>query len=260
MCGRHAQVSDKFCGTGHESTSVLPPEAHQVDRICEQTVSKAQDLFLDRLQHSSRCCSGRRGKLVPWDYDADIAVWSGHWPVLMGLGTEIAEAGHMLLPSQTGFARIFFSALNGMYIDLYSMSTSPLSDDGMVYNVPGGMVDPFPVSFCLPWVPLSWRVCSCAPNEPMRFLETRYGPDFMTVVKKKVWDGPGLSPVEFMSELSASNFRLGYLSITLHRFARRNLCSCTSVFAKHGSLAWKLTDLSALHHSVLGTSYFVLDI
>ena len=128
------------------------------------------------------------GKMVPWDYDADLTVLLDHWPRLMALEERIKADGFLLLQGEAPhFARIFFSPLNGNYIDVYAARDG---GDGHMYLASSGDVDPFPRSFLEPLGAVVFEgVTLPAPNRVDAFLDTRYGPDWPTRAKLKAYDG-----------------------------------------------------------------------
>jgi hypothetical protein len=61
------------------------------------------------------------GKLLGHDYDADIVVDARQWGVVRAMQAQVAAAdGHVLFEEQEGFIRFFFSAHNGVYVDMYA--------------------------------------------------------------------------------------------------------------------------------------------
>ena len=61
------------------------------------------------------------GEILSHDYDADMVVDAQQWNVVRALRVQVAESdGHVLFEEQEGFIRFFFSAHNGVYVDLYA--------------------------------------------------------------------------------------------------------------------------------------------
>lgn len=60
------------------------------------------------------------GKLLGHDYDADIVVDARQWNFVRAMQIEVVADGHILFEEQEGFSRFFFSAHNGVYVDLYA--------------------------------------------------------------------------------------------------------------------------------------------
>ncbi len=61
------------------------------------------------------------GELLSHDYDADIVVDARQWGVVRAMQAQVATVdGHVLFEEQEGFIRFFFSAHNGVYVDMYA--------------------------------------------------------------------------------------------------------------------------------------------
>lgn len=85
------------------------------------------------------------------------------------------------------FARMFVSARNGIYVDIYANEYS--SYDGHVYNVASGHVDPFPVALIQPLVNVEFEGGVLpAPNDPDALLDLRYGSDWRTKFKRQAYE------------------------------------------------------------------------
>lgn len=132
------------------------------------------------------------GKLVPWEYDADLTVFSGHWQHVLSLEEKINNNGYYFHLQAPGHARVFASMSNAVYIDLYSQGPVEGKPPNIWYMRAGGDIDPFPANqFMQPMETIQleniWFPC---PNNPELFLQTRYGSHFMNNKKKKKYDGP----------------------------------------------------------------------
>jgi phosphorylcholine metabolism protein LicD len=146
------------------------------------------------------------GKFVPWEYDADLTIWSGHWETVKALGAamnfqakkkdgeaakEEEEWPHYFYLVAPGYARVFESSHNGIYVDLYTAGPTEKHNPDYLYMRSGGDIDPFHKSFLEPMskIGLEGLYLPC-PNRPSEFLKTRYGAHYMDNVKMKIYDGP----------------------------------------------------------------------
>ena len=146
-------------------------------------------------------------QFIPWEYDADVTVWSEHWPAVQSLETKFKEAGHFYFLQTPGFARIFTSTHNGIYVDIYTAGRVQHENPNAIYLVSAGNIDPFDISHLQPMetIVLEGEVFPC-PNNVASFIETRYGAGVQKNVKKKLYDGPvstvdaekyGPDPIDF---------------------------------------------------------------
>ena len=207
----------------HDMKEILSPNNNLLDIGCSSKGSRCSLQFVQRGLSLPPCCKKKliallkfisglltknnilhwidygtllgavrhQGKFVPWEYDADVTVWSGHWENVLNLQTTINEEGHFFLLQQPGYGRVFTSEHNGVYLDLYSAGSIPHHDPNNWYLISGGNIDPFPVSFLRPMSSIYLEgLYLPAPNHAAEFLKTRYGPSYMNVQKKKIYDGP----------------------------------------------------------------------
>ena len=139
------------------------------------------------------------GSMVPWDYDADLTVLIDHWSTFMALEEQIKADGHLLIAGETPyFARVFFSPLNGNYVDIYSARDG---GDGLMYLASAEDVDPFPRHFLDPLDTVQFEGGTLpAPNNVRAFLDTRYGTDWPTTAKVKAFDGYR-RPSDFITQI-----------------------------------------------------------
>ena len=139
------------------------------------------------------------GSMVPWDYDADLTVLIDHWSNFMALEEQIKADGHLLIAGETpNFARVFFSPLNGNYVDIYSARDG---GDGQMYLASAEDVDPFPRHFLDPLDTVQFEGGTLpAPNNVRAFLDTRYGTDWPTKAKVKAFDGYR-RPSDFITQI-----------------------------------------------------------
>ena len=150
------------------------------------------------------------GSLIPWEYDADIALMIEDFNKLISLKAEakqsglgqnccsffadtaadcylIVVGGFHLVQVSNSFARMFVSEHNGIYVDIYANEVS--SYDGNVYNVASGHVDPFPLAFIQPLVLVHFEGGVLpAPNNPEGLLDLRYGSDWRHVFKRQAYE------------------------------------------------------------------------